>query len=56
VFVFTVLEFELRAYTLSPSTSSFFVIFFKMGQGVVNYLPGLALNREPPDLEEIVRS
>jgi hypothetical protein len=31
-FVFGVLEFELRAYTLSHSTSPFFVmVFFKIG-------------------------
>jgi hypothetical protein len=41
LFVFAVLGLELRAYTLSHSTSLFFVMaFFKIGSP--NYLPGLA--------------
>jgi hypothetical protein len=45
-FFFLVLEFELRAYTLSHSTSPFF-FFFVMGFfkiGSVNYLPKLPFN------------
>jgi hypothetical protein len=45
----SVLRFELRAYTLSHSTSPFFVKGI-LRWGLVNYLPGLALNRDPPDL------
>jgi hypothetical protein len=37
-FFFSVLGFELRAYTLGHEIGS------------VNYLPGLASNRDPPDL------
>jgi hypothetical protein len=38
------LRFELRAYTLSHSTSPF------LREGLTNYLPRLALNLGPPDL------
>jgi hypothetical protein len=41
--------FELRAYTLSYSTSPFFVLgFFKIGAHEL--FAGLALNHDPPDL------
>jgi hypothetical protein len=45
-FILTVLGFELRAYTLSHSTSPFCEGFFwdRFSQ---NYLPGLAWNRDP---------
>jgi hypothetical protein len=48
--LFVVLELELRAYTLSHSTNQpFFVMgFFKLG--LMDYLPGLALNYDLPDL------
>jgi hypothetical protein len=46
---FVVLGLELRAFTLSCSTSPIFVMGF-LRQGLANYLPGLALNRDPPDL------
>jgi hypothetical protein len=38
-----VLGFELRAYTLSHSTSHLFIY-------LVNYFPGLSLNLNPLDL------
>jgi hypothetical protein len=44
---FSVLGFELRAYTLTHSTSPFFVVGFV---GLTNYLLGLALNLDPTDL------
>jgi hypothetical protein len=48
-FFFAVLGLEIRAYILSHSTSPFFVMgFFEIGSW--NYLPGLASNRDPPDL------
>jgi hypothetical protein len=48
-FVFAILGFELRAYTLSHSTSPFFVKgIFKIGS--LKLLPGLASNHNPPDL------
>jgi hypothetical protein len=48
-FFFSVLGFELRAYTLSHSTRPFFVMgFFEIGSSEL--LPGLALNCDPPDL------
>jgi hypothetical protein len=43
-FFFAVLEFELRAYTLSHSTNLFFKI------GFINFLPRLASNHDPPDI------
>jgi hypothetical protein len=49
LFIFAVLGLELRAFTLSHSTSPIFVKFFS-GQGVVNYLPGLASNHNLSDL------
>jgi hypothetical protein len=49
LFRFAVLGLELRAFTLSHSTSPTFVKGFSR-QGLVNYLPGLALNHDPPDL------
>jgi hypothetical protein len=49
IFIFLVLGFELRAYTLSHSTSPFFVKGFSRW-GLSNYLPGLASNLDPPDL------
>jgi hypothetical protein len=49
-FFFAVPGFELRAYTLSNSTSPIFVKgIFELGS-LLNYLPGLASNRDPPDL------
>jgi hypothetical protein len=48
-FFFEALGFELRVYTLSCSTSLFLCwVFFR--QGLANYLPRLASNRDPPDL------
>jgi hypothetical protein len=46
-FFFLVLGLELRAYTLSHSTSLFVKGFLELGS---HYLPRLALNRNPPDL------
>jgi hypothetical protein len=43
------LGFELRAFILSHSTSSIFVKNFSR-YGLMNYLPGLASNHDPPDL------
>jgi hypothetical protein len=49
VIIFAVGRLGLRSYTMSHSTSPFFVMgVFKIGY--VNYLPGLALNLYPPDL------
>jgi hypothetical protein len=48
-FLFSVLRLELKASTLSHSTSPFFFIIF-LKYGLTNYLPGLALNHDPPDL------
>jgi hypothetical protein len=49
-YFFAVLGFELRAYTLSQSTSCFFVkSFYKIGSCQL-YLHGLASNLNPPDL------
>jgi uncharacterized membrane protein SirB2 len=45
-----VLGFELRAYTLSHSTSPFFVMAFFLREGLLNYLLRLASNLNPPDL------
>jgi hypothetical protein len=48
-FFFAVLEFELRAYTLSHSTSPFFVTgFFEIGSCELFALAGS--NHDPPDL------
>jgi hypothetical protein len=48
-FFLVVLGLELRAYTLSHSTSPFFLKgIFEIGS--LNYLPRLALNSNPPDL------
>jgi hypothetical protein len=45
---FVVPGLELRAFTLSHSTSPFFVMgFFEIG---LKLLPGLASNSNPPDL------
>jgi hypothetical protein len=44
-----VLGLELRAFTLSHSTSPVFVKGF-LRWGLLNYLPGLALYSDPPDL------
>jgi hypothetical protein len=41
---FVELGLELRVYTFSYSTNPFFL------KGLDNYLPGLALNCNPPDL------
>jgi hypothetical protein len=49
-FFFMVLGFELRAYTLSHSTALFFFLMGFSRLGLENYLPGLALNCDPPDL------
>jgi hypothetical protein len=49
-FSFAVLGLELRAYTLSHSTSPFFVMDFFREKVSRNYLLGLALNRDSPDL------
>jgi hypothetical protein len=46
-FFLAALEFELGAYTLSHSTSSFCDVFSR--KRLVNYLPGLALNSLPPE-------
>jgi hypothetical protein len=46
-FSFAILE--LRAYTLSHSTSPFLLLVFSR-QGLTNCLPGLASNHNPPDL------
>jgi hypothetical protein len=43
-----VLELELRAYTTSHSTSPSGVRYFQ--DRVLNYLPRLASNHDPPDL------
>jgi hypothetical protein len=48
-FKFAVQGFELRAYNLSHSASLFCDGFF-LRQCLVNYLPELALNCDPPDL------
>jgi hypothetical protein len=49
-FFFSVLGLELRAFTLSHSASSIFVMgFFEIGSSQ-SYLPGLAWNFDPPDL------
>jgi hypothetical protein len=48
-FVFSVLGLKLRAFTLSHSTSPIFVKDFSR-QGLADYLPGVALNHDPPDL------
>jgi hypothetical protein len=45
-----VLGLELRAFTLSHSTSPFFLWRVFSRQGLTNYLPRLALNHDPPDL------
>jgi hypothetical protein len=45
----SVLGLELRAFAFSHSTSPIFVMGFPR-QGLENYLPGLALNHDPPDL------
>jgi hypothetical protein len=51
LFFFSILGFELRAHTLNHSTSPIFVKGFSIWRGVSqNYLPGLASNRDPPDL------
>jgi hypothetical protein len=44
-----VLGLELRAFTLTHSTSPIFVMVFSRW-GLVNYLPRLALNHKPRDL------
>jgi hypothetical protein len=54
LFCFAVLGLELRAFTLSHSTSPIFVKGFSK-YGLKNYLPGLASNLlipdpDPPDL------
>jgi hypothetical protein len=48
-FSFAVLEFELRAFTLSYSSSPFFDGSFSR-QSLQSYLPGLASNHCLPDL------
>jgi hypothetical protein len=45
-----VLGLELRAYTLSHSTSPFFVMGVFQGRMSQIIFPGLALNRDSPDL------
>jgi hypothetical protein len=48
IYLFEVLGFELRPYTLSHSTSPFFVkVFF---QDRVSICPGVASNWDPLDL------
>jgi hypothetical protein len=47
-YLFAVLGFELRAFTVSRSTALSVKGF--LGWGLTNHLPGLALNRDPPDL------
>jgi hypothetical protein len=46
---FPVLGLELRAFTLSHSTSPIFVKGF-LRWGLLNYLPKLASNYDPSDL------
>jgi hypothetical protein len=48
-FFFPVLGFELRAYTLSHSTSPFCDDSF-LRYGLMNYMPGLSSNCDPPHL------
>jgi hypothetical protein len=49
IYLFAVLRFELRASTLSHSTSPFFVMgFFKIGSHKL--FAQLASNYDPPDL------
>jgi hypothetical protein len=48
-FFFAILGFELRAYTLSHAISPFLWWVFSRS-GLLNSLPGLASNRDPPDL------
>jgi hypothetical protein len=50
IYIFCGLAFELRAYTLSQSTSSFLVIGFFKKRFCELYLPRLASNHDPPDL------
>jgi hypothetical protein len=52
-YYFVALGFELRASHMLGRlsyTSSSFLLFFLWRWGLVNYLPGLASNHEPPDL------
>jgi hypothetical protein len=46
IYIFSVLGFELRDYTLSHSTSPFMQRVFSR-QGLMNYLPRLASNHNP---------
>jgi hypothetical protein len=48
-FFFAVLRLELRAYTLSHSTSPIFVKGFQ-DRVLQNYLPRLASNCDPPEI------
>jgi hypothetical protein len=48
-FFFLILGLELRAFTLSHSTHPIFVKGFSR-QGLLSYLPRLALNCSSPDL------
>jgi hypothetical protein len=48
-FFFLVLEFELRALTLNHSTILFLWVVLR--RGLVNYLPGLASNCDPPVID-----
>jgi hypothetical protein len=48
IFIFSILGFELRVFTLSHSTSTFFVIFFLDRVSWIICL-GLALNHDPPN-------
>jgi hypothetical protein len=48
-YYFAVLRFELKAYTLSQSTSPFLVMSFSQDRVWQHYLPRLALNRNLPE-------
>jgi hypothetical protein len=49
IYLFAILWFELRAYTLSHSTSPFLCWVFSR-LGLENYLPRLTMNLDLPDL------
>jgi hypothetical protein len=50
LYLFAVLGFEPRAYTLNHSASSFFVMGFVQDRVSQSICLGLALNHHPPDL------
>jgi hypothetical protein len=49
-FSFAVVEHEFMASILSHSHSFFFIVGGFWRYGFANYLSGMALNRDPPDL------